>query len=98
MTSAIRAPFQIDGIFRMAESQLACTFFLSPSECRLKTCCIVHLDEISNLKDPVFFYDDVMATIDSRMESTPDDKGRRRPPIDDLHWVALAVGCRFVPH
>ncbi|KAF8495845.1 hypothetical protein JB92DRAFT_2992064 [Gautieria morchelliformis] len=78
MTGAIRAPFRIDKLLKMAESQLG-----------------VHLDEISNLKDKDFFCNDILATINSRVESAPDKNGVRRPPIDDTRWVAFVVGCRI---
>ncbi|KAF8578003.1 hypothetical protein K439DRAFT_1621649 [Ramaria rubella] len=54
----------------------------------------MYLDDISGLKDPESFYDDILATIDSRPESRPDRNGTRKPPIHDPKWVALAVGCR----
>jgi hypothetical protein len=57
---------------------------------------IVHLDEISNLKDKDFFCNDILATINSRVEAAPNKNGVRRPPIDDARWVASVVGCRYV--
>lgn len=65
---------------------------MKPAEFQL----IVHLDEISNLKDKDFFCDDILITINSRIESAPDRNGVRRPPINDTRWVASVVGCRYV--
>jgi hypothetical protein len=95
MTSAIRAPFRLDELLKKAESQLGGvvrTFFNSQSTDDLAA----HLDEISNLKDKDSFYDDIWATIISRVESAPNRNGVRRPPIDDTRWVASMVGCRCV--
>ena len=64
---------------------------MQPAEYRF----VVHLDEISNLKDKNFFCDDILITINSRIESAPDKNGVRRPPINDSRWVASVVGCRY---
>ena len=95
-TNTIRAPFRLDELLKKAESQLggkSCTVFNSSLTYFPFA---AHLDEISNLKDKDFFCDDILATISSRIEATPDRNGIRRPPIDDTHWVASVVGCRYV--
>ncbi|KAF8520493.1 hypothetical protein BU17DRAFT_89092 [Hysterangium stoloniferum] len=77
MSTAVRSPFRMDELIRMADSQLG-----------------VHLGEISNLKDPMFFCDDILATIDSRMESAPGKNNDQRPHLSDARWIAQVIGSR----
>lgn len=55
----------------------------------------VHLSEISNLKDPLFFYDDIMATIESRFESLPNKDGRKPDFVYSSRWIASVIGSRY---
>lgn len=57
---------------------------------------IVHLSEISNLKDPLFFYDDIATAIESHIESAQDKDGRRPLLISDPPWIASVIGSRCV--
>ncbi|GJJ06380.1 hypothetical protein Clacol_000571 [Clathrus columnatus] len=55
----------------------------------------LHLSEVSNLKDPLFFYDDIMATIESRLESVPDKDGRKSNFVINPQWIASVIGSRL---
>lgn len=53
------------------------------------------MDDIDNLHRVDFFYDDILMHIKARVESLPDESGKRRDMSKDPEFVARVIGYRY---
>lgn len=103
MTGAVRAPFNLDELFKLAESQLNrqyiffyhCIIGASLSNRNFPTYpASEHLAIIDRLQDNRFFYEDIIEYLNSRSDFHGKNIGKKKPT--DYSLVATAIAQRYV--